>query len=109
MRLGHPSPSCHYSIGRSSPAVTQRAFIILLIVLAVAIALSATAFPGAMIGFLFGIGVAFFVAIPVAAIGKALDQAGIAVTGKQLAWTWQGDWRLVVGLPHALAQAGCEG
>jgi hypothetical protein len=51
--------------------VSQRAFIILLILLAVLVALSAASFPGAMIGFLFGITVAFFIAIPGAAIGNA--------------------------------------
>lgn len=76
--------------------MTQRAFITLLILLAIAVALSATAFPGAMIGFFFGIGVAFFVAVPVAAIGKGLEQAGIPVTGKQLFWTLAGLYALLV-------------
>ena len=54
--------------------MSQRAFIILLILLAVVVALSAASFPGAMIGFLFGITVAFFIAIPEAAIGDALHR-----------------------------------
>ena len=66
--------------------MTQRAFITLLILLAVAVALSATAFPGSMIGFLFAITGVFFVAIPGAAIGDALKQGGIPVTGEQLLW-----------------------
>jgi len=70
--------------------VSQRAFIILLILLAVVVALSATAFPGAMIGFLFGITVAFFIAIPGAAIGDALHRAGIPVNGEQLIWALGG-------------------
>lgn len=66
--------------------MSQPAFVILLILLAVVVALSATAFPGAMIGFLFGITAAFFIAIPGAAIGDALHRAGIPVTGEQLVW-----------------------
>ena len=66
--------------------MSQPAFIILLMLLAVVVALSATAFPGAMIGFLFGITAAFFIAIPEAAIGDALHRAGIPVTGEQLVW-----------------------
>ena len=66
--------------------MSQPEFVILLILLAVVVALSAASFPGAMIGFLFGITVAFFIAIPEAAIGDALHRAGIPVTGEQLVW-----------------------
>jgi len=75
--------------------VSQRAFITLLILLAVAVALSATAFPGSMIGFLFAITAAFFVAIPGAAIGDALKQGGIPVTGEQLLWALAGLYALL--------------
>ncbi|MGX5845484.1 hypothetical protein ACWGTO_00240 [Mesorhizobium sp. PL10] len=44
--------------------MSQRAFFILLILLAVVVALSATPFPGGMIGFLIAIAGTFFVAIP---------------------------------------------
>ena len=63
--------------------MTQRTFIILLILLAMAVALSATSFPGSMIGFLVAIAGVFFVAVPGAAIGDALRQGGIPVTGEQ--------------------------
>jgi hypothetical protein len=76
--------------------VSQRAFIILLILLAVLVALSAASFPGAMIGFLFGITVAFFIAIPGAAIGDALHRAGIPVTGEQLVWALGGLYAVFV-------------
>jgi hypothetical protein len=66
--------------------VSQRAFVILFILLVVLVALSATSFAGAMIGFLFGITVAFFIAMPGAAIGYALNRAGVPVTGEQLVW-----------------------
>lgn len=66
--------------------MSQRAFVILLILLAVLVALSATAFPGGMLGFLVGITIAFFIAIPGAAIGDALHRAGIPATGEQLVW-----------------------
>ena len=56
--------------------MSQRAFVILLILLAVLVALSAASFPGAMIGFLFGITAAFFIAIPGATIGDALHRHG---------------------------------
>ena len=75
--------------------MSQRAFIILLILLAVAVALSATAFPGSMIGFLFAITAAFFVAIPGAAIGDALRQGGVPVTGEQLVWALAGVYALL--------------
>ena len=64
--------------------MTQRTFIILLILLAMAVALSATSFPGSMIGFLVAIAGVFFVAVPGAAIGDALRQGGIPITGEQL-------------------------
>ena len=76
--------------------MSQRAFIILLILLAVVVALSSTAFPGAMIGFLFGITAAFFIAIPGAAIGDALHRAGIPVTGEQLVWALGGLYAVFV-------------
>jgi len=66
--------------------VSQRAFVILLILLAVVVALSATSFLGAMLGFLVGITFAFFIAIPGAAIGDALHRAGIPATGEHLLW-----------------------
>ena len=58
--------------------MSQRAFIALLVLLAVLVALSATPFPGAMIGFFFGIALAFFIAGPAMLIGKQLEQAGIS-------------------------------
>jgi hypothetical protein len=77
--------------GRSF-AVTHRAFTILLILLAVALALSANSGPGAMIGFLF----ALVVVMPGGAIGATLDQAGGPVTSKELAWIVAGLYMLLV-------------
>lgn len=74
--------------------MTQRTFIISLILLAAAVALSATAFPGGVLGFLFAIGATFFVAIPGAAIGDALKRAGVPLTGMQLIWALAGLYAL---------------
>ncbi len=76
--------------------MSQRAFIILLILLAVVVALSATSFPGGMLGFLIGITFAFFIAIPGAAIGDALHRAGIPATGEQLVWAAGGLYALFI-------------
>lgn len=84
--------------------MSQRAFIILLILLTVVVALSATSFPGGMIGFLIGITVAFFIAMPGTAIGDALHRAGIPVTGEQLIWALGGLYAVFV--LAAAVQAG---
>ncbi|TRC92789.1 hypothetical protein FJV76_22550 [Mesorhizobium sp. WSM4303] len=76
--------------------MSQRAFIILLILLAALVAPSATSFAGAMIGFLIGITVAFFIAMPGAAIGYALNRAGVPVTGEQLVWAAGGLYAVFV-------------
>ncbi len=76
--------------------MSQRAFVILLILLAVLVALSAASFPGAMIGFLFGITAAFFIAIPGATIGDALHRAGVPVMGEQLVWALAGLYAVFV-------------
>lgn len=91
-------PDCYFklrSTGRS-PAMSQRAFITLLVLLAVLVALSATSFPGAMIGFLFGIAIAFFVAGPVMLIGKVLENAGIPISGEAVLWMLAGLYALLV-------------
>ncbi|MDX8448470.1 hypothetical protein [Mesorhizobium captivum] len=64
--------------------MSQRAFIVSLVLLAVLVALSATRFAGATIGFLFAIAGIFFAGVPGAAIGYELNQVGIPVTGTQL-------------------------
>ncbi|AZO70676.1 MAG: hypothetical protein E5V92_06205 [Mesorhizobium sp.] len=74
----------------------QRAFISLLILLAVLVALSATSFPGAMIGFLFGIAIAFFVAGPALLLGKVLEQAGMPVSGTAVLWALGGLYAVLV-------------
>jgi hypothetical protein len=72
--------------------VSHRAFIILLILLAVVVALSASSGVGPMIGFLF----ALVVVMPGGAIGATLDQAGGSVTGKELGWILAGLYMLLV-------------
>ncbi|WP_168247554.1 MULTISPECIES: hypothetical protein [unclassified Mesorhizobium] len=74
----------------------QRAFISLLILLAVLVALSATSFPGAMIGFLFGIAIAFFVAGPALLLGKVLEQAGMPVSGTAVLWALGGLYAVLI-------------
>ena len=74
----------------------QRAFIILLILLAVLVGLSATHFLGAMIGFFFGIAVAFFIAGPAMLIGQALEKAGMPVSGTTALWTLGGLYGLLI-------------
>ncbi|MBZ9767197.1 hypothetical protein LB526_10550 [Mesorhizobium sp. CA6] len=74
----------------------QRAFITLLILMAVLVALSATSFLGAMIGFLFGIAIAFFVAGPVMLIGKVLEKNGIAISGQTALWVLAGFYALLI-------------
>lgn|GEM_PF-2959363 len=76
--------------------MSQRAFIVLIILLAVLVALSATPFPGAMIGFLFGIAVAFFIAGPAMLIGKQLEQAGMPVSGTATLWVLGGLYALLL-------------
>jgi hypothetical protein len=61
----------------------KRAFIICLVVLAVVVLLCATPFPGALVGFLFGITVAFFVAPVVFIVVPVLRNIGLAITDKQ--------------------------
>ena len=65
--------------------MSQRAFIILLILLAVVVALSATSFPGGMIGFLIG-SRGLLHRDTGSRLGDALHRAGIPVTGEQLVW-----------------------
>ena len=74
----------------------QRAFITLLVLLAVLVTLSATSFPGAMIGFLFGITIAFFVAGPAMLIGKVLENAGIPISGEAVLWMLAGLYALLI-------------
>lgn len=50
------------------------------VALAVAVLLSATPFPGAVIGFLFGVTVAFFVAGPTMIAASFLQSLGVPVT-----------------------------
>lgn len=76
--------------------MSQRAFFTLLVLLAALVALSATPFPGAMIGFLFGIAIAFFVAGPVMLIGKVLENAGIPISGGAVLWMLAGFYALLI-------------
>ncbi|TIV24362.1 MAG: hypothetical protein E5V86_25310 [Mesorhizobium sp.] len=76
--------------------MSQRAFITLLVLLAVLVALSATPFAGAMIGFLFGVAITFFVAGPVMLIGKVLDNNGIAISGRTALWVLGGFYALLI-------------
>src|SRR5690349_19963474 len=76
--------------------MSQRAFITLLILLAVLVALSATPFPGAMIGFLFGIAIAFFVAGPAMLVGKVLESNGITISGETALWVLAGFYALLI-------------
>jgi hypothetical protein len=63
--------------------MTQRAFVISLILLGAAVALSAASFPGAMLGFLFAIGFVYFVGVPVSLIAKALNLGEFPLTFNQ--------------------------
>lgn len=74
--------------------MSQRAFIALLVLLAVLVALSATRFPGGMIGFFFGIALAFFIAGPAMLIGKQLEQVGIS--GETALWMLGGFYALLM-------------
>jgi hypothetical protein len=76
--------------------MSQRAFVTFLIVLAAVVALSATSFPGALMGFLFAIGATFFVTVPGTIIGDAFRQAGVRVTEKELVWMLIGLYALLV-------------
>ena len=76
--------------------MSQRAFIVLLVLLAVLVALSATPFPGALIGFFFGIAIAFFVAGPAMLLGKALENAGVPVSGTTVLWVLGGLYVLLI-------------
>ena len=76
--------------------MSQRAFITLLVLLAVLVALSATSFPGALIGFLFGVAIAFFVAGPVMLIGKVLENNGIPISGEAALWMLGGLYALLI-------------
>ncbi|MDX8459411.1 hypothetical protein [Mesorhizobium humile] len=76
--------------------MSQRAFITLLILLAVLVALSATPFPGAMIGFLFGVAIAFFIAGPAMLVGKVLENNGIAISGETALWVLAGFYALLI-------------
>jgi hypothetical protein len=83
--------------------MTQRAFISLLMLQAGAVALSATSFPGSLIGFLVAISLTFFVGVPGSIVGKALNDAGVPLTGKQAAWLLAGLYALLI--PTAAFQA----
>ncbi|MGX5843405.1 hypothetical protein ACWGTI_22030 [Mesorhizobium sp. ArgA1] len=52
--------------------------------------------PRGMIGFLIAIAGTFFVAIPGAAIGEALNRTGVPVTGEQLVWAAGGLYAVFV-------------
>ena len=60
------------------------------------VALSATSFPGALIGFLFGVAIAFFVAGPVMLIGKVLENNGIPISGEAALWMLGGLYALLI-------------
>lgn len=66
--------------------MNARSFKIALAVLAGLVLLSGTSFPGAMIGFLFGIAVAFFIA-PLTFLLEAVARAvGLSLTAHQIAY-----------------------
>lgn len=60
--------------------MSTRAFIICSVALVLAVLLSATPFPGAAVGFLFGVTVAFFVAGPTMVAASFLQSLGVPVT-----------------------------
>ncbi|TIT77745.1 MAG: hypothetical protein E5W57_13945 [Mesorhizobium sp.] len=49
-----------------------------------------------MIGFLFGIAIAFFVAGPAMLLGKALEQAGMPVGGTAVLWALDGLYAVLI-------------
>lgn len=49
-----------------------------------------------MIGFLFGIAIAFFVAGPALLLGKVLEQAGMPVSGTAVLWALGGLYAVLV-------------
>ncbi len=64
----------------------ENAFIFCVAAMAVVVLLSATPFPDAFIGFLFGITVAFFVAPVVFIVAPVFRSQGLPVTEKQLVY-----------------------
>jgi len=61
-----------------------KAFIFCVAALAILVLLCAAPFPGALVGFMFGIAVAFFIAPTVFVIAPALQSLGVAITEKGL-------------------------
>jgi len=76
--------------------MTQRAFILCVMLQGGVVALSATSFPGSLMGFLVAISLTFFVGVPGSIVGKALNDAGIPLTGKQAVWLLAGLYALLV-------------
>lgn len=75
--------------------MSLRAFIIVLVPIVGVVALCATSFPGAMIGFLFAMGL-LLLAIPVSALASTLTQAGIPATVEIVLWLLGGLYALFV-------------
>lgn len=62
----------------------RKTFIFCVVAIAIVVLLCAAPFPGALIGFLFGVTVAFFVAPTVFIVTPFLQKLGLAITEKQL-------------------------
>ncbi|MBR1209743.1 hypothetical protein [Bradyrhizobium sp. JYMT SZCCT0180] len=76
--------------------MTQRAFNTSLILLAAAVALSGTSFPGGMLGFLLAIGFVIFIGVPAASIAKAFNLSELPLTFNQFAAILAGGYALFV-------------
>lgn len=63
----------------------ERGFRYSMLGLLAAVLLSSTSFPGALIGFMFGVAIAFFVAGPSFLAAAALQQVGMPITPKGVA------------------------
>ena len=59
--------------------MSERAFKRYLLILAALVGLSATTFPGGLLGFFFGVGIAFFVAGPALLMEAFLKEAGLSI------------------------------
>jgi hypothetical protein len=76
--------------------MTQRAFNFCFILLAAFVALSATSFPGGMLGFLLAIAFVFFIGVPAAFIAKTFNLSELPVTFNQFAAILAGFYALFV-------------
>jgi len=73
-----------------------KTFRVALVLLALLVLISATPFPGALIGFACGVAVAFFVAGPSELAAALLRQAGLAATAAHVVWLLVGLYGLAI-------------